>query len=51
MRNAGNKKSCCGDEGICPVEKLGSFSGKLVSGVVSTVKIELILTVVFRIQA
>lgn len=47
----GQQKSSCGDEGMCPVEKLGTFNGKLVSGVVLTVKIELILTVVFRIQA
>lgn len=32
------------------MEKLRIFSGKLVSGVVLTVKIELILTVVFRVQ-
>lgn len=36
---------------MCPVERLGIFSGKLVSGVVLTVKDELILTVVFRVQA
>lgn len=28
---------------MCPVEKLGIFSGKLVSGVVLRVKVELIL--------
>lgn len=45
------QKKSCGDEGMCPVKKLGTFSGKLVSGVVLTAKIELILTVAFRIQA
>lgn len=36
---------------MCPVEKPGIFSGKLVFEVVLTVKIALILTIVFRIQA
>lgn len=36
---------------MCPVEKPGIFSGKLVFEVVLTVRIALILTIVFRIQA